>query len=471
MHAIASTKTAPARRKSKSSNGNNQAFPTGRVGSGPRVRRVVVTEDEYIGEVNGSTSASVPTVTAYAFNPGQSTTFPRLSIEAALYQRWIVRSAHLYYKPEVSQYATNGQSGKVMLSCQYNASLPAPATKQQIEDTRPHADGMPYMTVNLPLSPHELNDEKNGKWIRVGAQPTGTDIKTYDGGNVFVSTIGNAATTLIGELRIKYTMELVDAVLLPPAAVNGQLHLFTNATSTAAAPLTGAVKTAGSTIPATFTTSVLTLNNQPEGQPYLLTLSDSAANIASNPTMSITSGATAIDDFLDDVGSGTEATTVDNAGLSDYSFITTLANVALSFLGGTSVTGGTLDLFLTAISSLLFFAMRDSRRRRAIMSGRISIEHPKVTPADLVWMEDHQIQQVRHLMASGALFDRLSRLERQIVRPLAIDSDFDEDHKSAPPPPVLIRQSAGNSTDVGSELTNSTFLRVVEHISSSLKKK
>jgi hypothetical protein len=100
----------------------------------------VIAEDEYIAEVNGSVGFAT---TQYNVNIGQSATFPWGYKIAALYEKYDFDYIEFYYKREVSEFAANGQTGKVMLSFDYDASDSPPTSKQQVEDTNPHIDGMP----------------------------------------------------------------------------------------------------------------------------------------------------------------------------------------------------------------------------------------------------------------------------------------------------------------------------------------
>jgi len=215
----------------------SQDFPTG--ASSRRPQRKVVEEDEYIAEVNGTTASFGST--AYAINPGQATTFPWLAKEALQWEKWGVSYCVFYYKPEVSQFATNGQSGKIMLSADYDAGDSAPVSKQEVEATVPHSDGMPYECVYLSLDPRRLVDNpKSGKFVRPGNLPGGSDIKTYDGGNLFVSTYNNAATTVLGELRVKYKFWFSEPILNPTSITAPMNNSVTTLQGNALTPLTTA---------------------------------------------------------------------------------------------------------------------------------------------------------------------------------------------------------------------------------------
>jgi len=182
-------------------------FPTG-ASSRARRSRVEI-EDEYIVDIAGSVSFAA---TSFAVNPGQSSTFPWLSKEAILFEKYKILRLEFYYRPQVSAYATNGQTGKVMLSFDFDASDAPPASKQQVEDTHPHSDGMPYEEVLLTIDPKDCSLQ-DSYFVRPGGLPGSSDIKTYDAGVLTVSTIGTNSSANIGELRVRYAIALQDPVL------------------------------------------------------------------------------------------------------------------------------------------------------------------------------------------------------------------------------------------------------------------
>lgn len=178
--------------------------------SSGRTKFHIIDEDEYIADINGSVAFAT---TQYSGNIGQSGSFPWGYKIASLYEKYRFLKLEFYYRREVSEYATNGQAGKVMLSWDYDASDGAPTSKQQVLDTEPHADGMPS-TEKISLVVNCQHFQKtDGMYVRPGAQPANTDIKTYDCGNLFVSTYGNTNTTVVGELRVRYTCRVEIPVL------------------------------------------------------------------------------------------------------------------------------------------------------------------------------------------------------------------------------------------------------------------
>jgi len=237
--------------------------------SGATSRRMqTISEDEYIGEINGSVGFAT---TSYPCNPGQASMLPWGNKIAALYEEYDFVKLEYYYKREVSEYATQGTTGKIMLSFDYDASDTGPTTKQQVEDSVPHMDGMPSDPV-IRLNIDCARIRKNAsKYVRPGAQPANTDIKTYDAGNLYVSTYGNQNTTNLGELRVKYTLRLSEPVLEPSVVVGGVAHL-SSILATSANNFAGAVIQAGATPSLAGITAAANTITFPAGIPgnYLL---------------------------------------------------------------------------------------------------------------------------------------------------------------------------------------------------------
>jgi len=231
-----------------------------------RHQRSTIEFDEYVAEVSGSTSTTVPTVTGYSFNPGLATLFPNGSKEAAVWTEWKLKYARPYYKHKVSAFATNGQSGKVILAFDYNAKNSAPTTVQQLEVFATRADAMPCEDIEINLR-SDLINKSDSKYIRTGAIPAGSDPRVMDGGTLYVATVGNQATSNVGELRIKYCFDVflqTNVQSSGAAPSNSNAAWFQSTTAEASGGTTvpttmllatasqnqlGAVNTAGSIVP------------------------------------------------------------------------------------------------------------------------------------------------------------------------------------------------------------------------------
>jgi hypothetical protein len=198
---------------------------------------MVIEESEFIAAV---TVANQPNFNnqAYSINPGNSTTFPWLATIAKQFEKYQFEKLAFIYKKEVSEFATAGQTGKVMMSVDFDASDPPPASKQQIEDSIPHADAMPCQSFSLVVDSVDLRPvNTDAKYVRTAGLPGSADIKTYDVGNLNIATQGIAANSEIGELHVAYRIRLMKPVLESAAVapVNNSFSVFTTNASEATA--------------------------------------------------------------------------------------------------------------------------------------------------------------------------------------------------------------------------------------------
>jgi len=174
-----------------------------------------IAQDELVAIVQGSVSFQC---TSWQVQPGLVANFPWLAQLSALYQKYRIRSMVFYFKPTVSQYNSLGQQGRVVLCFDTDALSPLLQSTQQAENLSPHVDGMPYEKMYLELPAAKITPP-DGKFVRTGPAPAGSDIKTYDAGIVYFCTEGLGGSGAIGELRVKYVVDLVSPMLpnsVPP---------------------------------------------------------------------------------------------------------------------------------------------------------------------------------------------------------------------------------------------------------------
>lgn len=326
--------------------------------SGATTRRTtMICEDEYIGEIAGSTAFAT---TAYACNPGQFSMFPWGNKISSLYEEYDFVSLEFYYKREVSEYATNGTTGKVMLSFDYDASDVAPTTKQQVEDTVPHVDGMPSdPVIRLKIDCSRIR-KNSSKYVRPGAQPANTDVKTYDAGTLYVSTFGNQSTGNLGELRVKYCLKLSEPVLEPASVVGGVVH-FSTINATTASNFNAMVQQSGATPSLAGITCASNVITFPAGIPgtYLITVAIMGAT--SITALAVSSyGAGSVFNIL------SQSATRDNTS-NVYSLAGTTSSVAsalvtmnvpavgcsITFTAATITGTGTGDVFIVSLPSTI----------------------------------------------------------------------------------------------------------------------
>jgi len=153
-----------------------------------------------------------------------------------------------------------------VLAVDYDASDAAPLTKQQALAYRGSVRSPPWQNCCHTSLKEDLSKEKT-YYVRPGAQPANTDIKTYDTGVLYAInqgvTTGGAVT---GELYVEYDVLLMTP-LYEPSAVSG---LMVAAAGTAASPLLAGVATG--TIAISQALTVVTMTNLLPGQEYLATL-------------------------------------------------------------------------------------------------------------------------------------------------------------------------------------------------------
>jgi len=191
-------------------------------------RDMVIEESEFVAAVTVANQPNFNNV-AYPINPGQAGLFPWLSTIAKQFERYQFEKLAFVFKKEVSEFNAAGAAGKVIMSIDFDAADPPPGTKQQMEDTIPHADAMPCQSFSLPLSPLDLNSANTlGRYVRTGGLPGGGDIKTFDVGNLNVATQGVPSNVEIGELHVAYRVRLIKPVLENQAGApaNNQDSMF-----------------------------------------------------------------------------------------------------------------------------------------------------------------------------------------------------------------------------------------------------
>jgi hypothetical protein len=203
------------RSKAKSSSGRIQAFPSGMGRNGGlKHKPTIITDDENLGIINSSGGTAFSILGQYAINPGQASTFPWLSSIAKNYEKYEFLMLEFYIVPQVSGFATAGQTGEVVLSVDYDASDAAPATYQQQVDVWPHSCEPPPMRQRIMLNPKEMHKESDAKFVRPGGLLGGTDIKTYDCGNLFLGAVGiSGGAVPLFSLHVRYSVKFTVPIL------------------------------------------------------------------------------------------------------------------------------------------------------------------------------------------------------------------------------------------------------------------
>jgi len=176
------------------------AFATRRTGAAPKMitkpdGTIEVSHRAFLQPVDNNINY---TVTGIPCNPGMSGSFPWLSKIARRYEEY--RFKKLRY--EFRSVAASSTSGVVMMSFDFDAADAAPSSKGEQAQTVPNTECNVWMNneLNVPANPQF-------RYVRAGTLAANLDVKTYDMGNLWLSTsYGN--NVVGGELYVEYTVEL-----------------------------------------------------------------------------------------------------------------------------------------------------------------------------------------------------------------------------------------------------------------------
>lgn len=172
-------------------------------------RKVVISHREYIGEL--STPGAVFTVASYNINPGNPTIFPWLSSIAANYQQYRFKGIIFEFLSASADAlnSTNTALGTVIMATNYNISRPNFASKLEMEQSEFACRCKPSESVIHPIECNPEETPLKHLYIRSGPVDGTQDLKFYDLANFQIATVGQQASSVIGELWVSYEVELL----------------------------------------------------------------------------------------------------------------------------------------------------------------------------------------------------------------------------------------------------------------------
>jgi len=277
---------------------------------------------EYVGDISGSVTFAT---TGYNFNPGLSNLFPWASQFANSYDEYVVSNASFIYEPEQASSAT----GAVILSFDYDASDAAPVDKVSALETKDSVRSAPWTPSRLTLAASDLKHRCAEALFTRAATVPSTDIKTYDLGVLYVSTVGQATTGTIGELWIEYTIQL----RVPQRTQNPGSNVIA-ATSITKSVIFGTAATITGT--PTFSVSGSTLTFNSPG--YILLAYLATGTGVTSPTVTASTGAAAT----------LVAAIVDGGSVNQVGYLVARvlsgSTLLLDFTGSTTITAFKCDV-------------------------------------------------------------------------------------------------------------------------------
>jgi len=168
---------------------------------------------ELVTPITGTVAFTV--ANTLALNPGIAATFPWLSTQAVGWESYRFNSLKFCYYTR----ASTADRGSVMLVPDYDAADSAPSSEQVASAYVNTVENAPWVEeFTCPLDPAAMLEGHDRKYIRTGTLSANLDIKTYDGGNLFVITTDGAAVNW-GKLWVEYDVSLFTPQL-PSAGIS-----------------------------------------------------------------------------------------------------------------------------------------------------------------------------------------------------------------------------------------------------------
>lgn len=176
---------------------------------------------EFIGDLMGS-SSSTPAVVTYLLNPGNSTSFPRLSQEANVWEQYHFRKLKVIYTPAVS----TATGGTIVLTPEFNANQTPPTTESGLLNHQGSKSGAPWADLEIILPASNMHGNAYRKYIRDGTVVG--DLNTYDAGQLHVAGVSNGGTGVMGKLWMEYEIEFYVPQVEPATVIPRSVSFWGN---------------------------------------------------------------------------------------------------------------------------------------------------------------------------------------------------------------------------------------------------
>lgn len=155
---------------------------------------------EFVTSVSGATSF---TSSVSSINPGLVAMFPWLSRMANNFESYLFHDLKFHFRTKKG----SSTAGDVMLAVDFDAADGAPASEQDVTSFKGYRTAAVWENFCISYSsPTEL--QKSKQYYVRQTTVSGTDIKTYDVGNLVIAVDACADTTSIGRILVEYDIEL-----------------------------------------------------------------------------------------------------------------------------------------------------------------------------------------------------------------------------------------------------------------------
>lgn len=283
---------------------------------------------EFLADISGSVAFAV---TSFSINPGLTSTFPWCAkYPARGYESYLADNIRFCYESEKS----SNTDGSVMLAVDFDASDAAPPNKTQLMAYHNAVRSNVWLECCYEASKADLQKFGVQRYVRSGAVPSGTDIKTYDVGTLFIATQGCVDTSKIGELYIEYDVQLHTPQLDFSDSASADSVNLTGAVSVSDSSYLGTTPTYVGGLLQSSTGNTITFNQV--GQ-FLVEANVVGTGFGANPTQTGTATVVAGVSCVNATGT-----------LSVQSYIVTVNNrgetLILDYSGATTVTASTVRI-------------------------------------------------------------------------------------------------------------------------------
>lgn len=205
-------------------------------GPGDETESITISNREYITDVYAPSSSDF-VVNGVKLNPGLQANFPWLSQVAINYEEYEFEKLLFFFRStiDIGNANTSGQSGTVIMACDYNASHPLFPNKESMMQYHGAISGKCTDDITCGIECDYSKTADLAQFVRSGPVPTGEDVKTYDLG-IFQFAVNNCPSAMfnqqIGELWCEYTIKLRVPKLAVTRGLAQQKDQFISATST-----------------------------------------------------------------------------------------------------------------------------------------------------------------------------------------------------------------------------------------------
>jgi hypothetical protein len=312
---------------------------------GPNSIRIV--HKELIANISGTVAYTVPLTVP--LQPGLPTFLKWLATQAVGWE------TYKWNKLEFHSFTRTGSNipGSIALVPDYDAADAAPTDELSASSYKDMAEDVPWKDICCKLPHDRLHPLGKQLFIRQGA--VSGDIKTFDAGNLFVTTVDAGAAVPWSKLWAYYDVTFYTPQLPPGGvvALSNVLHETGSGQTTAVAFATPAIGTNSNAGIATLAPSAITFNVPGR---FLVTYASIATSTTQTGVPAVSASGSLVTSYYagNAYGGGTSGTDVGGGGST-----TSIQNIVLNAVSGTTLTfnntvvaGGVWDLTIVGMSSL-----------------------------------------------------------------------------------------------------------------------